>query len=310
MGQSTPIPASTEGSGTDLDLYQLLIQPIVKETLGQRDTSGNTLDSTVVSGGSFGEIVGKLWDRYASRVKSRGVKTDGVWSAEQPVAAEWFNVMQFKLRKHVVDSTKSEHAWNQWLVKMRGQTVLFLIFEFGTGISRAQDLVAFKAACIQPEHTDRAGATADVSLRDVISRLQANWGTTFQGPAAVWRMWGNHITRNLNRSTWERDIEELPPRYIAALLRLTDSPLEQRVVNISQSTNIALDCVRAALGDVRQVRRDNEAVARRLEELERNLEGREDILLSIQANISPPSPSSVPDPMDRLRNTEDIDHTD
>eukprot|EP00644_Phytophthora_capsici_P005222 jgi/Phyca11/96892/e_gw1.1.1426.1 len=236
MGQSTPIPASTEGSGTDLDLYQLLIQPIVKETLGQRDTSGNTLDSTVVSGGSFGEIMGKLWDRYASRVKSRGVKTDGVWSAEQPVAAEWSNVMQFKLRKHVVDSTKSEHAWNQWLVKMRGQTVLFLIFEFGTGISRAQDLVAFKAACIQPEHTDRAGATADVSLRDVISRLQANWGTTFQGPAALWRMWGNHITRNLNRSTWERDIEELPPRYIAALLRLTDSPLEQRVVNISQST--------------------------------------------------------------------------
>eukprot|EP00644_Phytophthora_capsici_P016700 jgi/Phyca11/10212/fgenesh1_pm.PHYCAscaffold_47_\ len=154
--------------------------------------------------------------------------------------------------------------------QMRGQTVLFLIFEFGTGISRAQDLVAFKAACIQPEHTDRAGATADVSLRDVISRLQANWGTTFQGPAAVWRMWGNHITRNLNRSTWERDIEELPP----------------------------------------SVRRDNEAVARRLEELERNLEGREDILLSIQANISPPSPSSVPDPMDRLRNTEDIDHTD
>ncbi|ETN00855.1 hypothetical protein PPTG_17705 [Phytophthora nicotianae INRA-310] len=74
--------ASTEGSHPALAsgryLHQLLVQLIVKETVGQRDTSGNPLNTAVISGGSFSGILEKLWGLYGSRVKSRAVKTDGV----------------------------------------------------------------------------------------------------------------------------------------------------------------------------------------------------------------------------------------
>ncbi|KAE8958756.1 hypothetical protein PR003_g31977, partial [Phytophthora rubi] len=153
-------------------LYQLLVQPIVKETLNQRDTSGNALAPAVMSGGSFNEIVQKLWEAYAPRVKTRAVKTDGVWSTATPEAAEWAKLMQFKLKKHVVDPSKTDQAWHQWLVKLRGQTVSLLIYEYGVGIIRAQDLDEFKAACIRPEQVDRAGATAEVSLREIVAGLQ------------------------------------------------------------------------------------------------------------------------------------------
>ncbi|EGZ29533.1 hypothetical protein PHYSODRAFT_473119 [Phytophthora sojae] len=253
-------------------LYQLLVQPIVKETLNQGDTSGNALAPAVMSVGSFNEIVHKIWEAYAPRVKTRAVKTDGVWSTETPEAAEWAKVMQFKLKKHVVDPAKTDQAilveYHTTLVKLRGQTVSLLIYEYGVGIVRAQDLDEFKAACIHPEQVDRAGATAEVSLREIVANLQVVWAATFQGEAVVWRMWGNHIIRNLNRSTWETAILDHPPASVASLLRPADSTLESHLANVTQSANVALDCVQGALEGYRVIRRDWEALDRRLEEYE------------------------------------------
>ncbi|ETI34731.1 hypothetical protein F443_18825 [Phytophthora nicotianae P1569] len=70
--------------------------------------------------------------------------------------------MQFKYKNHIVDSEKTEHAWNLWLT--------------------------FLSACIRPEETDRAGATAESSLRDLVQQLQAHWEHIFQAEAVVWRM--------------------------------------------------------------------------------------------------------------------------
>ncbi|KAE9164936.1 hypothetical protein PF004_g29665 [Phytophthora fragariae] len=50
---------------TQQNLYQLVVRPIVKTTIGQRDTSGNILADTIVSGGSFTEILQQLWDPFA-----------------------------------------------------------------------------------------------------------------------------------------------------------------------------------------------------------------------------------------------------
>ncbi|EGZ20007.1 hypothetical protein PHYSODRAFT_490153, partial [Phytophthora sojae] len=47
----------------------------------------------------FNEIVHKLWEAYAPRVKT--------WSTETPEAAEWAKVMQFKLKNHVVVNTST-----------------------------------------------------------------------------------------------------------------------------------------------------------------------------------------------------------
>ncbi|ETP10808.1 hypothetical protein F441_13629 [Phytophthora nicotianae CJ01A1] len=85
-------------------------------------------------------------------------------------------MMQLKLNKHLVDSTKTEAAWNQWLVSSRGKTVKLLIFKYGMAITKAKDLDNFEATCIRPRETDRAGATAEVSLREVANELEAHWG--------------------------------------------------------------------------------------------------------------------------------------
>ncbi|KAG3128525.1 hypothetical protein PI126_g21364 [Phytophthora idaei] len=124
---------------------------------------------------------------------------------------------------------------------MRGHTVTLVIYEYGMSIARAQERDEFIEACIRPEQTDRAGATAEISLRDVVERLQAQWGATFRGDTIVWQ-------------------------YIANLLRANDSRLEQHLAGVTQSANVALDVVLGSIADYQQLRQEWEVFGHRLQE--------------------------------------------
>ncbi|CAK4081983.1 unnamed protein product [Aphanomyces euteiches] len=235
--------------------YQLLVKPLVKSTVGQRDSSGLSLDAFVASGRSFSDIVTKLWDAFKPHMKGRAVKIDAVWSLQEMDFGEWKGSIQFKIIKKVVDASKSEHEWNAWLVKMKDKTVTLLIYMYGAALGRQQDLDEFHVACIQPLQTDRSGATVEASLRDVITSLQTQWCASFQAEQVVWRMWANHITRNLNRSTWDAAITRHPPPHIAQLFQPVASHLSQHIENLTRSANMALDCVAASMADLQQLRR-------------------------------------------------------
>lgn len=264
---------------------------------------------TVKSGNSLEEILQQLWNEFIPRVKGRAVKTDGVWTREEPDISEWWNVMQFKVKKHVVDASKTEFAWNLWMVKMRGQTVKLMVYKYGADIARAQDLEDFRAAHVVPD-TDRAGAPSERSLGDVVQSLKEAWNTTFQVEDVVWRLWGNHVTRNLDRSSWDAMIQQPPPQQLVHLFRPATTYLEGFVADLAESTNVALDCVNGSLQDYEQLRLDWEAFGQRLDMHKANLETRKAVIVAFIRDLAPPAPSSVQDPMIRLENAEDVDHAD
>ncbi|ETI30031.1 hypothetical protein F443_22849 [Phytophthora nicotianae P1569] len=291
---SSTLPTAIEESQSIAEenqefLYLLLVKPIVKTTVRQRDTSGNMLRDTVKSENSLEEILQQLWYEFTPRVKGRAVKTDGVWTREEPNISEWWNVMQFKVKKHVVDVSKTESAWNLWLFKMRGQTVKLLIYEYGADIARAQDLEDFRAAHVVPD-TDRAGAPSERSLGDVVQSLKEAWITTFQAEDVVWPLRGNHVTRNLDRSTWDAMIQQPPPQQLVHLFRPASTSLEGFIMS-----SYAFD---------------GEAFGQRPDMHKANLETRKAVIVAFIRDLAPPSPSSVQDPMIRLENAEDVDHAD
>ncbi|KAF4136896.1 hypothetical protein GN958_ATG13886 [Phytophthora infestans] len=202
--QSNPLPASRTSIGhaalspasnltEDVEDIQsakrcrLLVRPIIKKTVSQRDKSGKRLGDFVANGDTFDENIEKLWSEISEHVKglARG--------------------------KHLVDSTKNELDWNDWLRKSRKKITILQIFEYGPALSTAKDRDAFLAACILPEQTDRAGATAEGSLRDVAAQLEEHWRFSLSTTTIGWRLWANYITRNLNRSTWQEQIADPPP---------------------------------------------------------------------------------------------------
>ncbi|KAG9405751.1 hypothetical protein AC1031_003666 [Aphanomyces cochlioides] len=243
--QDTGDIAPNQVTPSNAHRFQLHVRPIVKTTVGQRDSSGKMLADYVANGSTFADIVTDLWKRFGSRVNSRAVRGEDEWISVAPCVADWTKVMQLKAKKHIVDTMKSETAMNHWLVKTRGNTIILVIFEYGSAISTQQQLEEFKAACIRQQNTDRAGAIAEQSLRDVVIQLQAQWSTTFTTDSVVWRMWATHVTRSTNRHEWENAINLPPPNYIVHLLRPSDSRLEEQHATLTRSSHMALDCIKA-----------------------------------------------------------------
>jgi hypothetical protein len=183
------VSLATSPQTGDHHRLQLVVCPIVKDTVGKRDSFGSVLEDFAANGATFSDILRKIWEKFSGKVKGQAVKKeDGTWSLKIPTEAAWAQVMQFKWNRHLVPTTKTEQAWNKWVRSVQGETVSLMVYEYGLGIPNARALEEFKSARIYPEHTDRAGATAEVSLREVEAQLREAWVATYRGSAVVWRM--------------------------------------------------------------------------------------------------------------------------
>ncbi|GMF37979.1 unnamed protein product [Phytophthora fragariaefolia] len=135
----------------------------------------NVKRSPFVAGGTtFGDVLGKPWQQFNSHVKGRAVRVDGAWDFERvdrTDVAGWIEFMVFKVKKHTVDSSNNEQDWNIWLQSMHDKTVTLLIYDYGIGLDSKHDREAFRKDCVRPAETLRAGAIAEVSLREVVGRL-------------------------------------------------------------------------------------------------------------------------------------------
>eukprot|EP00644_Phytophthora_capsici_P013951 jgi/Phyca11/9704/fgenesh1_pm.PHYCAscaffold_40_\ len=175
-------------------------------------------------------------------------------------------------------------SWNRWLTQRRDDTVTLLIYEYGLGIPSARALEELKDARIRPQHTDRSGAAAEASIREIVAKLQAVWGETYQ------------------------DIYNPPTATVERLLRAADGEAEIHLANLSRSARLALDVVNGAIADNRQLKNDWEAFGRRLDNQENALRARRDTLEGFLEDIPIPPVTDVIDPMPPMENVPETEH--
>ncbi|KAG2767205.1 hypothetical protein JG687_00017033 [Phytophthora cactorum] len=123
-------------------------------------------------------------------------------------------------------------------------------------------------------------------------------------------MWANHLTRNLNRSTWDAAVLQPLREYIANLPRPVDSQVEAHIAEVILSANTALEVVLGSIADYKELHRTWEAFGRQLQENERRLEVRKSVIEGFLRGIVPPSRRDVIDPLLRIENVEDTEHTE
>ncbi|OWZ01180.1 hypothetical protein PHMEG_00027488 [Phytophthora megakarya] len=136
------------GSEGDQHVLRLVVAPIVKSTVGQRDATGRHLEIFAASGASFADIMHKLWDKFSGNIKGQAVKTDDTWSLETSTEASWSNVMQLKVNGRIASATKTPELWNKWIVDQKNNPVTLSIYEYGQAVSNARLLEEFLQACI------------------------------------------------------------------------------------------------------------------------------------------------------------------
>ncbi|GMF14444.1 unnamed protein product [Phytophthora fragariaefolia] len=222
---------------------------------------------------------------------------DATWTVEKPAESSWTRVMQFKANGRVVPTTKTQQQWSRWAVSQRGENDTLMIYEYGFGISNARALDEFMQACIRPEHTDRSGAAAEASIREIVARLQDVWGATYQGSAVIWRMWANEITRNLNRSTWEIAVLDPPAPRVERLLQVADSQVAHHLTHLTMSTRVALDIANASIADNELLKGRWKAFGQCLENQRHALAARKETLEGLLPDIPLPALNEVTDPI-------------
>eukprot|EP00644_Phytophthora_capsici_P001456 jgi/Phyca11/6244/fgenesh1_pm.PHYCAscaffold_10_\ len=134
-------------------------------------------------------------------------------------------------------------------------------------------------------HTDRSGAAAEASIREIVAKLQEIWGETYQG-----------------------NIYDPPTATVERLLRAADGEAEIHLTNLSRSARLALDVVNGAIADNRQLKNDWEAFGRRLDNQENVLRARRDTLEGFLEDIPIPPVTDVIDPMPAMENVPDTEH--
>ncbi|KAF1772633.1 hypothetical protein GQ600_26094 [Phytophthora cactorum] len=285
------LDASPENA--DQHRLQLIVQGIVKSTVGQRDSSGKQLESFAANGVSFSDIMHKLCEKFSGKVKGQATKIADAWSVERPVESAWSSVMQLKANGRIVPAAKSPELWNRWTASQRGSTATLMIYEYGLGVPNGRILDEFMQACIRPQHTDCSGAAAEVSIREMVSRLQDVWGNTYQASAPTWTMWANEIMRNLDRSTWDAAVLDPPPARLECYLSPSDGQVHEHLVHLTRPTHVALDTINLALADNQGLRNAWEAYGRRFKTQRFALESRKVTLEGYIADIPLPGDCDV-----------------
>ncbi|EEY59977.1 uncharacterized protein PITG_13141 [Phytophthora infestans T30-4] len=217
----------------------LVVQPIIKATIGQRDASGVTLDKRTVCGAMFNDIITSLFEKLRSHIKGRAAKTNGEWSLQTTFQEERHKRMQFRFKRHMIESTKTEDAWAQWVKSTRRHTVQLLVYEFDLEITKAQDLQNLKRRAF-----DLRKPIELVQLRRALCTMRlSNCSNTGGADFKDRQKFGAYP----------------PPVHVANLLNAADLLLEQYILNLNRSSRLALDCVAAAIADNEQHRRDVDA---------------------------------------------------
>ncbi|KAE9357102.1 hypothetical protein PF008_g3321 [Phytophthora fragariae] len=183
------------------------------------------LDNIIINGGSFQEILQNIWGLFSGRVKCRAVRTDGECSVETHEVGEWERVMQFRAKKKVVESTKSEQAWKQWLQKMRGHTVTLVIYESTWEAAIQQPPPEYIANLLRPvdsqleQHVAGVNRTANLAL-DVVDATIAD----YQELRRRWGLLGQYIDENERRL-------EVRKSVIVGFLRDIAPPTRDEVID-------------------------------------------------------------------------------
>ena len=92
-----------------------------------------------------------------------------------------------------------------------------VIFSYGDFINSSHNWVRFNRDCIFPNQTDRAGASTDVIIRDIMRQLQERWRCPFYILFIVIIIIilvyiSNlccYIQKNINRRIWATEISRL-----------------------------------------------------------------------------------------------------
>ncbi|RHY37898.1 hypothetical protein DYB38_009340 [Aphanomyces astaci] len=177
------LPESRENS-----IYEITLLPLVKNTVGERNTSAVKLSVFVFGGASWSAIKASIFEKFKTKCHGLAHRDDaGVWSVrdEQVTEDDFASIFSMKLGSHV-KKFDSDVGMQDWLVSTRNQRVTLSIYKYGNEIGTKQQLTEFNATCIAPSNQDRSGAPNESTIQEFMAKLHSKWDSMWEADSPIW----------------------------------------------------------------------------------------------------------------------------
>ncbi|RHY00582.1 hypothetical protein DYB36_013118 [Aphanomyces astaci] len=299
------LPDSRENS-----IYEITLLPLVKNTVGERNTSAVKLSVFVFGGASWSAIKASIFEKFKTKCHGLAHRDDaGVWSVrdEQVTEDDFASIFSMKLGSHV-KKFDSDVGMQDWLVSTRSQRVTLSIYKYGNEIGTKQQLTEFNATCIAPSNQDRSGAPNESTIQEFMAKLHSKWDSMWEADSPIWRLWATHVVRP-PMLAWETRVRQEPPPHILSRLRHTTSIHELRYGQAHRSTRTSLEIVDGSLLQLEQLKATVDIVVQRMQLFQEALVAKREILVGMERELAPIPPNELPIPvLDASRNNPDVDH--
>ncbi|KAH9107817.1 hypothetical protein LEN26_014237 [Aphanomyces euteiches] len=188
------------------------MEPMLKDMVGQRNSSAMKLATFICGGNSWSEIKSKIFEKYKSKCLEIAQRDDNcTWRVldDEVDQSHFGQIFSFRLGSHV-KKLENETRRNDWLVAMRQSKLSLSIYKYGNVVSTKNQLIEFTNACIAPRNQDRSGAPNEATIQEYVQKLHAKWDETWDADYPIWRLWANHIVRP-PLLAWEFRVNQAPP---------------------------------------------------------------------------------------------------
>ncbi|CAK5121335.1 unnamed protein product, partial [Aphanomyces euteiches] len=158
-----------DDSGHDQNyLYELTLEPLWKETVGQRNSSATKLGTYVCGGSSWSDIKTKIFQKFKSKSVAIAQRDDeGKWESVQGFIDETYfdKIFAFRHGSHT-KKIESEPKMNEWIASMRSTKLTLFIYKYGIELATKDHLTEFTTALVEPRNADRSGAADEETIRE------------------------------------------------------------------------------------------------------------------------------------------------
>ncbi|KAG9409116.1 hypothetical protein AC1031_019378 [Aphanomyces cochlioides] len=223
-------------------LYAFVVEIRVKDTVQQRVSTAKMFGEHHITGDNEADVKKQLWDLATLRIENRATVNYGTWSiaSERPVE------MPNASRSHaLVNSQPWWHNRND-SIQVRNQ------------VGNFQHLTEMKAACIDPQDQDRAGAATHDVQANIAEQLQECWSGVFRGHEMAWLMWAARISKKA-LYLHAGDIAQPPPSELARWFTPIGSSAEEHVEALRRNVQLASEVVDGVIAHVSRVQEVQEA---------------------------------------------------
>ncbi|KAH9150503.1 hypothetical protein AeRB84_006668 [Aphanomyces euteiches] len=293
--QNTPPQSQEERDSHPTCLYEITIEPLVKDTVVQKNSSAKKLGIYVCGGSSWSEIKSKIFQKFCSKCVAIAERDDeGVWRSHGDGVneANFARIFSLRVGSHV-KKIESEAKMNDWLVLMRRTRLSLSVYKYGNEVVTKDQLLEFTSTCIAPQNPNRSGAPNEATIQEYIARLHSKWDTIWEADNPIWRIWASHILKP-PQLAWESRVNQMPPPQVMARLRPRSSAQETRLLNFNQTIRTALDIVDGSLQELAQLRSSVDVVGQRLTLFEQGLNAKREILVAMESDLALIPESEMP----------------